>query len=60
MLIISPVLGFVVLAGVPLYYFGVSGMRKLFKNNQTGVDYLKFEETKLIEENFQLLKEEGE
>lgn len=57
MLAISPVLGMIVLAGVPVYYFGVSGMRKLFKNNQTGVDYLKFEETKIIEENFNLLKE---
>ena len=57
MLFISPAIGVIILAGVPLFHFGVSGMRKLFRKNQSEVDYTKFEESKIIEENFNLIKD---
>lgn len=57
MLMISPIMGYISLAFVPIYCLSVTSSRKLFKNNQTNVDYIKVEENKIIEENISLLKE---
>lgn len=57
MLMISPIMGVISLAFIPVYYLLITSSRKLFKNNQTSVDYIKVEENKIIEENISLLKE---